>query len=282
MEIFKQIAPLRAYLKIQKERKLSIGLVPTMGALHPGHLTLIGNSRAENDLTVCSIYVNPTQFNNASDLAKYPRLLEKDSAMLEEAGCDVLFAPANEAMYAAASELKMDFGDLDKILEGKFRPGHFSGVGLVVSKLFNIVQPDVAYFGQKDYQQFAVITRLKEELLFDLRLKAVPIVREKDGLAMSSRNMRLAPDQRQRAIVFYQSLLLAKSLLEQGKSWKQIEEEVKRKCEAQPEVKLEYIALADRKNLNPLNNVTDRSAAVLLIAGYVGEIRLIDNLLLEE
>lgn len=282
MEIFTQIEPLRAYLKSQRERKLSIGLVPTMGALHHGHLTLIKASRAENEITVCSIYVNPTQFNNPSDLEKYPRILEKDSAMLKEAGCDVLFAPQNEEMYATPSQLKLDFGDLDKILEGKFRPGHFSGVGLVVSKLFNIVQPNVAYFGQKDYQQFVVISKLKEELLFDLTLRAIPIVREADGLAMSSRNMRLTEVQRSTAIVFYQSLLVAKELVLKGTNWAKIEAQVKIKCEALAGVKLEYIALADHKNLNPLDNVTNRSTAVLLIAGYVGEVRLIDNMLLEE
>jgi len=282
MEIFTQIEPLRAYLKNQRKRKLSIGLVPTMGALHSGHLTIINTSKAENDLTVCSIYVNPTQFNNAADLEKYPRILQKDSALLEAAGCDVLFAPRNEEMYSLPSQVKIDFGDLDKILEGKFRPGHFSGVGLVVSKLFNIVQPDIAYFGQKDYQQFAVITRLKEELLFDLKLKAVPIVREPNGLAMSSRNMRLTSEQRKTALVFYQSLLLAKQLLIDRMNWNQVQSEVKNKCEALPGVKLEYIALADRKNLNALDNVTVASEAVLLIAGYVGEVRLIDNILLEE
>ena len=282
MEIFTQIEPLRAYLKSQRKRKLSIGLVPTMGALHSGHLTIINTSKAENDLTVCSIYVNPTQFNNAADLEKYPRILQKDSALLEAAGCGVLFAPHNEEMYSLPSQVKIDFGDLDKILEGKFRPGHFSGVGLVVSKLFNIVQPDIAYFGQKDYQQFAVITRLKEELLFDLKLKAIPIVREPDGLAMSSRNMRLTSEQRKTALVFYQSLLLAKQLLIDRMNWNQVQSEVKNKCEALQGVKLEYIALADRKNLNALDNVTVASEAVLLIAGYVGEVRLIDNILLEE
>src|SRR6478735_2463281 len=204
MEIFKEIGPLRAYLRSQKKGQSTVGLVPTMGALHTGHLTLIKEAKAENDLTVCSIYVNPTQFNNASDLAKYPRLLEKDSQLLKEAGCDVLFAPENSEMYASPSELKLEFGQLDKILEGKFRPGHFSGVGLVVSKLFNIVKPDRAYFGQKDFQQFAIISKLNEELLFGISLKAVYIVREEDGLAMSSRNLRLSSEERKKAIIFYQ------------------------------------------------------------------------------
>ena len=282
MEIFKEIGPLKAYLRSRKRGEFSVGLVPTMGALHTGHLTLIKESKAENDLTVCSIYVNPTQFNNASDLAKYPRLLEKDSLLLSQSGCDVLFAPENTAMYASSSELKMDFGQLDKILEGKFRPGHFSGVGLVVSKLFNIVKPDIAYFGQKDFQQFAIISKLNEELLFGISLKAVSIVREEDGLAMSSRNLRLNEEERKRAVIFYQSLLHAKTCLTEGKNWTSIEAEVKNRCEALPGVKLEYITLADRKNLNSLHNVTVPNQAVILIAGYVGEVRLIDNILLDE
>jgi pantoate--beta-alanine ligase len=281
MEIFKETEPLRAYLRSKRIGKFSVGLVPTMGALHAGHLALIRQSKEENDLTVCSIYVNPTQFNNASDLAKYPRLLEKDSLLLKQKGCDVVFAPADQEMYASPSQVKIDFGSLDKILEGQFRPGHFSGVGLVVSKLFNIVKPDTAYFGQKDYQQFAIISKLKEELLFDLKLKAIPIVREDDGLAMSSRNLRLNPDERKKATIFYQSLLHARKSLSEGKNWKQIETEVTRMCEAYTDVRLEYISLADQKNLLPLETVTTEKA-VILIAGYVGEIRLIDNLLLDE
>jgi pantoate--beta-alanine ligase len=282
MEIFKEIGPLKAYLRSQKKGTFTVGLVPTMGALHTGHLTLIKKSKAENDLTVCSIYVNPTQFNNASDLAKYPRLLEKDAQLLDQSGCDVLFAPQNTAMYASPSELKLDFGQLDKILEGKFRPGHFSGVGLVVSKLFNIVKPDKAYFGQKDFQQFAIISKLNEELLFDISLRAVSIVRDEDGLAMSSRNLRLSSEERKKAIIFHQALLYAKKALADGKKWSKIEGEVKIMCEALPGIKLEYISLADRKNLNPMNNVTSSDQAVILIAGYVGEVRLIDNILLDE
>lgn len=282
MQIFKEIEPLRAYLGDKKASKLTIGLVPTMGALHEGHLTLIRESKTENDITVCSIYVNPTQFNNPSDLAKYPRILEKDSALLEKVGCDILFAPENSEMYASPNELKLDFGSLEKVLEGKFRPGHFSGVGIVVGKLFNIVKPHTAYFGQKDFQQFAVISRLNEEFLFGIKLKAVRIVREADGLAMSSRNLRLNTQERERAVIFYKSLLFARKAVKEGKTWKQIEGEVKAMCEALPDVKLEYISLADRKNLNALENVISPTGAVILIAGYVGEVRLIDNILLEE
>ena len=160
MEIFKKIAPLKVYLGEIRRSGKTIGLVPTMGALHNGHIALINASKAQNSYTICSIYVNPMQFNNPADLQKYPRSLEQDIKLLEAAGCDALFYPDNEDMYEGKSVLKFDFGDLDKVMEGKYRPGHFSGVALVVSKLFNIVNPDNAYFGQKDWQQFAVIQQV--------------------------------------------------------------------------------------------------------------------------
>jgi pantoate--beta-alanine ligase len=282
MEVFNQIKALRSFLKSKRIENLSIGLVPTMGALHAGHLSLIKASRQENDLTICSIYVNPTQFNNSTDLEKYPRLIEADSKMLLESGCDVLFAPPNDQMYFHPSELKFDFGELDKVLEGKFRPGHFSGVGLVVSKLFNIVQPTRAYFGQKDFQQFAIISKLCQELLFDIELRPVPIMREPDGLAMSSRNLRLVGEDRKKATIFYQSLLAAKDALKAGKSWSEIESKINENFLNVPGVDLEYISVSDSSNLKEVKDVTIPGQAIILIAGYVGEVRLIDNILLNE
>lgn len=279
MEIFNEIKPIRAFLTAQKKRGKSVGLVPTMGALHDGHLELIRISRQENDLTVCSIYVNPAQFNNASDLEKYPRTLASDTALLEAAGCDAIFAPANAEMYSIPSQLHFDMGQLDKILEGEFRPGHFSGVALVVSKLFNIVAPTRAYFGQKDFQQLKVIMKLVEELMFDIELRSVPIVREATGLAMSSRNQRLNAEEKERATVFYRSLLLAKDLLKKGESIIPVREKVKQLCESEPAVRLEYFEWVDTVNLKPAENVS--SQTILLIAGYVGEVRLIDNLIVE-
>lgn len=278
MDIFSEIKPLRAFLDTKRDLHLSIGLVPTMGALHRGHLELIRVSAQENDITVCSIYVNPTQFNNPSDLAKYPRTFEEDKEMLLSAGCNVIFAPLNTEMYKMPSNLRFDFGHLDKILEGEFRPGHFSGVALVVSKLFNIVKPTKAYFGQKDFQQYKVISKLAEELLFDISLSSVPIVREESGLAMSSRNTRLSESEKQDATVFYESLLLAKQLLLSGESIEAVKIKAKQKCEAIPSVRLEYLELADTEKLKPTQLVSGN--AILLIAGYVGEVRLIDNLLI--
>jgi pantoate--beta-alanine ligase len=279
MHVFKEIKPLKAFLK-DKWNVISIGMVPTMGALHVGHLSLIRASKAENQLTLCSIFVNPTQFNSAKDLEKYPRSLESDLSMLEQAGCDVVFAPESIEMYQTASSIKFDFGQLDKILEGKYRPGHFSGVALVVSKLFHIVQPTIAYFGQKDFQQFKIIEKLVDELKFDIQLKRMPVFREVDGLAMSSRNMRLSEPERKKAIVLYESLIAAKKLLKQGETVAATKDFVKQKCEAVEGVKLDYFELADSENLSLMESVTDKS--VLLIAGFVGEVRLIDNLLLNE
>ncbi len=281
MQIFTEIGPIKAYLKHQRNKHLTVGLVPTMGALHGGHLSLIETSKNENDITVCSIYVNPAQFNNPSDLEKYPRTPERDIQMLDEAGCDIVFAPANKEMYQQPSQLKFDFGSLDKILEGKFRPGHFSGVALVVSKFFNIIQPTKAYFGQKDFQQFKVISKLVEELKFDLGLVCAPIVREADGLAMSSRNMRLSPEQRQKAVVLSQVLHYAKAQLLKGETFTSVRNGVTERFLAQA-LKLEYFEIADKENLLPLENIEDPGRIIILVAAFVGEIRLIDNLLLIE
>ena len=279
MQIFLEIGPLKTYLKQQRAKQLTVGLVPTLGALHAGHLSLIEASKNQNDITVCSIYVNPVQFNNPSDLDKYPRTFEKDSQLLKEAGCEIIFAPRNEEMYPEVSELKFDFGSLDKVFEGEFRPGHFSGVALVVAKLFNIVQPAKAYFGQKDFQQFSIISKLVKELKFDLDLVCAPIVREPDGLAMSSRNVRLNPDERKRAVILSQCLRESKAKLLAGESFTSVKKYVQILFNEQ-KVRLEYLAIADKRNLQPLENVTDPANVVLLVAAFLGEIRLIDNLFL--
>jgi pantoate--beta-alanine ligase len=281
MEIFKQIAPLRAYLDQLRKSNESIGLVPTMGALHNGHISLIEASKSQNAVTVATIYINPTQFNNPSDLQKYPKTPEKDLAMLKKAGCNVVFSPEDDEMYNEKSSLTFDFANLDKVMEGKFRPGHFSGVALVVSKLFNIVQPDHAYFGQKDWQQFAVIRQLVRELKFNFELHSVPILRESDGLAMSSRNLRLSESQRSNATVLFESLVMAKNALKSGSPLETVKKAVSERVNARPEMKLEYFELADSKNLTILDNVDTSVLPILCIAGYAGEIRLIDNMFLD-
>jgi len=281
MEIFSQIAPLKAFLKDLKCEGKSVGLVPTMGALHDGHLTLFKASASQNDITVGSIFVNPIQFNNPNDLLKYPRTIEKDTKLLETVGCNVLFHPPMGEMYPEESTVKIDFGRLDKTMEGKYRPGHFSGVALVVSKLFNIIQPDQAYFGQKDWQQFAIIQKLVEELNFKINLHSITTLREADGLALSSRNQRLTPEQRKIANVFYRGLLEAKTGFREGLPLDHVRNKVRQTVEGYPGAKLEYFELADSKNLNLLEYVEQSRRPIMCIAGYIEEVRLIDNMFLD-
>jgi len=281
MEIFKYITPLKAFLKDQKLERRTVGLVPTMGALHLGHLALVKASKKENDVTVSTIYVNPAQFNNTKDLEKYPRTLERDATLLQEAGCDILFTPDNTEMYPQKAALKFDFGPLDKVMEGEFRPGHFSGVALVVSKLFHIVEPDNAYFGRKDFQQFAIIRQLVTDLNFNLTLHCIDTLREADGLAMSSRNLRLNAEERQLAIIFYKALQEARQQLKAGATVADVKNSVRQKIDAQPHTRFEYFEVADPLNLNALNNVREVKQPILCIAGYIGEIRLIDNMFLD-
>jgi pantoate--beta-alanine ligase len=280
MEIFKQISPLRTHLRRARLQGKTIGLIPTMGALHRGHAALIKAAQAKNDITVCSIFVNPTQFNNQADLAKYPRTLEQDTELLKEVRCDLLFSPEVLELYPEKSALKLDFGSLDKVMEGKFRPGHFSGVGLVVSKLFNIVEPDDAYFGQKDWQQLAIISRLIAELNFAVTLHGVPTLREADGLALSSRNQRLTIEQRSKASIFFEALHAARTWLNQGEAIEPVKNKVKQIVEEQPGIKLEYFEVADSTNLNILENVEASKRPIMCIAGFVGDVRLIDNMFL--
>lgn len=281
MEIFKQIAPLRSFLDQLKKSNKTIGLVPTMGALHNGHISLIKASKSQNDVTLATIYVNPAQFNNPNDLKKYPRTPEKDISMLEDAGCNVVFSPDDIEMYSEKPVVTFDFGHLDKVMEGKFRPGHFSGVALVVSKLFNIIQPDNAYFGQKDWQQFAVIRQLVHELKFNFSLHSVPILRESDGLAMSSRNLRLSDSQRSHATIFYKALLFAKNALKTGNPLETVKKAVSEMVNKEQDIRLEYFELANSQNLTILDNVDNAALPILCIAGYAGEIRLIDNMFLD-
>jgi len=259
----------------------TIGLVPTMGALHRGHLALIEASQKENDLTVSTIFINPTQFNNPADLSAYPRTPEEDTRMLEDDGCDVLFIPETAEIYPRPATIKLDFGELDKVMEGRFRPGHFSGVAVIVSKLLHIVEPDRAYFGQKDWQQFAIIQKLATELNFPVELRTVPTLREPDGLALSSRNRRLSPDLRDKATIFFKALSSARERLRNGDSVPDVKEMVERMVNETPGVKLEYFEVAHKENLSLLENVEAASETILCIAGYVGDVRLIDNMLIE-
>ncbi len=278
MQILNTISETQQYLKAQQRAGKTIGFVPTMGALHAGHISLIEQAKAENDLAVCSIFVNPTQFNNPEDLKKYPRTLERDCEMLLPAGCDVVFAPSAEEMYPSLPQLKMDFGTLETVMEGKFRPGHFNGVGIVVSKLFNIVKPEKAYFGLKDLQQVAVIRRMVQDLSFDLEIIPCPTLRETDGLAMSSRNTRLSPEARALAPQIYKALNLAKEKLQSGASVIEMQIAVNEHFANYPEFELEYFEAADFDTLLPIETKIADAKTALCVAAFLGGVRLIDNI----
>ena len=278
MHIFHTIASLRSYLRPERQQGKTIGFVPTMGALHEGHLSLIEASNSQNDLTVCSIFVNPIQFNNPDDLARYPRTLEADCELLQTIGCYAVFAPSVQEMYPEKSLLTFDFGDLERVMEGKFRPGHFNGVGVVVSKLFNIVQPDCTYFGQKDLQQVAVVRRMMIDLGFQIELYPRPTLRETDGLAMSSRNRNLTPNERALAPHIYAGLSAAKSQLLSGQTPADVKVWMETHFAQQPAFRLEYFEIVNAFSLQDVNELQPEGQTALCIAAYLGKVRLIDNI----
>lgn len=278
MQRFDSIFDLRQYLQPLRSSR-SIALVPTMGALHRGHATLV-EAAGQNDanLVVSSIFVNPVQFNNPDDLARYPRTLDDDCRQLEAAGCDVVFTPSVDEMYPEPPALRLNFGNLETMMEGTFRPGHFNGVGIVVAKLFNIVQPDLAYFGQKDLQQVAVIRRLIRDLNFPVELIRCATVRETDGLALSSRNRNLTPDEREQAPALYTALTMAHDLLTEGRSTTQAKAAVTGYFSNRPGFRLEYVEIANADTLQPMGEVQAPGQTAICLAVHLGQVRLIDNL----
>ncbi|HWY11841.1 MAG TPA: pantoate--beta-alanine ligase [Bacteroidia bacterium] len=258
-----------------------IGFVPTMGALHQGHISLIESSLKNTDITVASIFVNPTQFNDKADLERYPRNLEKDAQMLEKAGCHVLFTPEVSEIYPEKDTRVFNFGNLDTVLEGAHRPGHFNGVAQVVSILFDIVKPNKAFFGSKDYQQLLIIKELTKQLKLNIEIVACPTLREPDGLAMSSRNMLLTPEERKAASLIPSLMQDAKQLKKAGKSISQIKQFVNEKLSGNPLYKLDYYEVCDAQSLQSVNSLNNSVISISLIACFVGKIRLIDNLALD-
>jgi pantoate--beta-alanine ligase len=274
------IAEMRELAQTLRCQGKTIGFVPTMGALHDGHLQLVRASVSENDVTVCSIFVNPTQFNNPEDFRLYPRLVAEDAPLLEAAGCSYLFLPSAEEMYPKPARLVFNFGALEGVMEGADRPGHFNGVGLVVSKLFHIVQPHKAYFGQKDLQQFAIVKQLVADLDFNLELVRYPIVREEDGLAMSSRNRRLTPQQRETAPQLYRALQEAEKMLQNG-SVSAIKSMVAEKLQKETGIELAYFEIADPETLQPVTQIPEQGEVAFCLAAFLGDIRLIDNVVVQ-
>jgi pantoate--beta-alanine ligase len=282
MVLFKKAADLCKWLDDQGKKPIHIGFVPTMGALHAGHISLIELSKKKSHTTVCSIFVNPTQFNDGKDFVKYPVTLEKDISQLESAGCDVLFLPSVKEIYPNGLKQSRyyDLGFLETVLEGKFRPGHFQGVCDVVHRLLDIVDPDILYLGQKDYQQCMVITRLIEIIKKDKKIKifVCPTLRESDGLAMSSRNMRLNEQERKKAAKIFLCLQLVKRKIVPGNLSALKAEGQSLLVEAG--FKVDYFEIADAKDLSIVTTWDRKQKLVVIVAAFLNEVRLIDNMLL--
>ena len=278
MKIIRLNQELNLEITALKSAGISIGFVPTMGALHDGHKSLIERCVSENDCCIVSIFVNPTQFNNPDDLKKYPRDLNRDAQMLEKAGCDIIFAPEPSEIYSddeLNSTFNFDFGGLDKVMEGKFRPGHFNGVVQIVSKLFKLVQPDKAYFGEKDFQQLAIIHRMVKSMNLHTEIIDCEIVREQSGLAMSSRNERLTIDQRKKATEISKVLLESSNFVSEL-SPDELKNRVIAQINAVSELEVEYFEIVNSTTLQPIQNWSVPSVGC--IAVFCGEVRLIDNI----
>ena len=276
MKIIKSKKELTDYIGELKTKGNEIGFVPTMGALHQGHLSLIEYADRDNAIVVVSIFVNPTQFNDKNDYAKYPRILEKDIEKLNKVKCDILFIPEESEMYPEEDNRQFDFGSLDKVMEGAHRPGHFRGVALIVSKLFEAVNPDRAYFGEKDFQQVAIIKHLTKQLGLNIDIISCPIVREDDGLAMSSRNMLLTEEQRKNVPLISKTLFQARNF-EKNKTVSETKDWVIRTINQNPFLEVEYFEIVDEDSLEPIRNWSHNNGKVGCIAVHVGSVRLIDN-----
>ncbi len=278
MKILKTRKEVNNTLRNKLLNNASLGFVPTMGALHSGHLTLIKQAIDENDLSICSIFVNPTQFNNKQDLEKYPRTIEKDIQLLESINCDYLFLPTVEEMYPQGEEnIQFDFGNLEKVMEGKDRPGHFQGVGIIVKKLFEIIQPTRAYFGKKDYQQLLIIKSLTKQYQLSPQIIACDIIREKDGLAISSRNQRLTVEQRKQAPEIYKVLQEAQKL-STTMEIEDLKNLVASKINSNPTMTLGYFQISNKENLQPINHWLSKGQQMGFIVVNMGDVRLIDNI----
>ncbi len=277
MQIFSQIKDIKTAIGLLKNENSTIGFVPTMGALHKGHISLIDKAKSENDYVVCSIFVNPVQFNNKEDFDKYPIQNDVDIELLKKNRCDVLFIPSVKEVYPKAPNENFSFGQLEKVMEGAFRPGHFNGVAIVVKKLFEIINSDKAYFGEKDFQQLMIIQALVKQLNLDIEIVPCPIIREADGLAMSSRNVRLTEHQRAIAPQIY---ALLKNCVEHSAiaSVAEVKAEFVAKISAIPEFKLDYFEIADENNFQSISSWEDSKSPRAFAAIFIDNVRLIDNM----
>ncbi|MFK2786019.1 pantoate--beta-alanine ligase [Bacteroides fragilis] len=281
MKVIHTIKDLQAELSVLKAQGKKVGLVPTMGALHAGHASLVKRSVNENEVTVVSVFVNPTQFNDKNDLVKYPRTLDADCKLLEACGATYAFAPSVEEMYPEPDTRQFSYAPLDTVMEGAFRPGHFNGVCQIVSKLFEAVKPHRAYFGEKDFQQLAIIREMVRQMRFDLEIVGCPIVREEDGLALSSRNARLSAEERENALKISQTLFKSRTFAAThtvSETLKFVEDAIA----AVPGLRLEYFEIVDGNTLQKVDNWNQTSYVVGCITVFCGDVRLIDNIKYKE
>lgn len=281
MKVIHTIKDLQAELSVLKAQGKKVGLVPTMGALHAGHASLVKRSVNENEVTVVSVFVNPTQFNDKNDLVKYPRTLDADCKLLEACGATYTFAPSVEEMYPEPDTRQFSYAPLDTVMEGAFRPGHFNGVCQIVSKLFEAVKPHRAYFGEKDFQQLAIIHEMVRQMQFDLEIVGCPIVREEDGLALSSRNARLSAEERENALKISQTLFKSRTFAAThtvSETQKFVEDAIA----AAPGLRLEYFEIVDGNTLQKVGNWDQTSYVVGCITVFCGDVRLIDNIKYKE
>lgn len=280
MKTFKKPYQLTKEIKNLHKKGKTIGFVPTMGSLHDGHISLIKKARKETDIVVLSIFVNPTQFGPKEDYKKYPRNFSRDSKIAKKEGVDIIFAPEVIYMYTKDHSTYTEETELSKILEGAVRPGHFKGVATVVLKLFNIIQPDISYFGQKDYQQAVIIKRMVKDLNLDTKIKVLPTVREKDGLAKSSRNSYLNKAERKAATILYKSLTEAKKQIRSGLTdAEKVKKKIKNMLDKGPLAEIDYVEIRKPSNLEPIKKITDK--VVILLAVRIGKVRLIDNVIVK-
>ncbi len=277
MLIFYTIGQLQTFLNREQIKNSSIGIVPTMGALHEGHLTLIAKSKKLANVTICTIFVNPTQFNNQQDLEKYPRTLDNDTKLLEGVECDVLFMPKASEIYPENKQLEtFDFGEIATVMEGKHRPGHFNGVGQIISKFVEIINPDFAFFGEKDFQQLAIINRLVEIKKYSVKIIPCAIARADDGLALSSRNKRLSTHQKRIATKIHRAMELAKKI-QTNHSPQELEKIVWNEIDKSPGLTVEYVEIGDDKLLSRATHWAKNRTYRIFIAAFCGDVRLIDN-----
>jgi len=281
MRIIRKISIMQKVADKLREEGKSIGFIPTMGALHEGHLSLMQRARRDNDILVISIFVNPAQFGPGEDYRRYPRPFGKDRSLAQREGVDIIFYPSVSEMYGKEYSTYVEVERLSEGLCGLFRPGHFRGVASVVCKLFNIVKPNIAYFGQKDYQQLRIVKRMVKDLNMEVEIRECPIVREPDGLAISSRNSYLSPQEREEALSLYRALKCAKSLINNGSSIRDVISRMEKIIQREPHAKIDYIKIVDPQTLEDVKTVRSRRKVLVALAVWIGKTRLIDNILVK-